>query len=425
MMSPPAPSSILARPLRLGWLEHAFVLIALLLFSQALLGRLLVGEGADADASALRLIWPPLYLGILAAMIGVVLRFCHLSARGLILWIPVILAFISVFWSLDPGMTFRRAVALTMTTAFAFYLASRYSWAELVRLLAVTFAILSVGSLVSVLVSPSFGIHDTIHPGAWRALWDTKNSLGANMARAGVIFLAAALFFPRERLVWLAFFVLALALLLLSTSKTALLGLCAGIAVMFAVWIVRQGPALTLLIIYLAVVIATLIGLSVVFMPEEFFALLGRDATLTGRTDIWVASANVINQRPWLGYGYDVFWATDTPQRDYINEFSRWEVSSAHNGWVETALSIGIPGAVVVGLTIIASLLAAAPRLGRGTEAYFVAPILMLTVLYSVSESSFLQRHSLLWVLYLVVAAKLFVGERHGFRTTMVPMNWR
>ena len=36
--------------------------------------------------------------------------------------------------------------------------------------------------------------------------------------------------------------------------------------------------------------------------------LLGKDATLTGRTKIWDAIWRQIQERPWTGYGYSAVW---------------------------------------------------------------------------------------------------------------------
>ena len=35
---------------------------------------------------------------------------------------------------------------------------------------------------------------------------------------------------------------------------------------------------------------------------------VGKDATLTGRTDLWNVAITMIARRPWLGYGYGGFW---------------------------------------------------------------------------------------------------------------------
>ena len=37
---------------------------------------------------------------------------------------------------------------------------------------------------------------------------------------------------------------------------------------------------------------------------------MGKDWTLTGRTAIWTAVVERIDQRPLFGYGYDAFWSS-------------------------------------------------------------------------------------------------------------------
>jgi hypothetical protein len=59
--------------------------------------------------------------------------------------------------------------------------------------LAAIFLVLAVGSYISVLVAPSFAVHATVHPGAWKGLWYEKNGLGQIMTWGVLACGAAAL----------------------------------------------------------------------------------------------------------------------------------------------------------------------------------------------------------------------------------------
>ena len=58
--------------------------------------------------------------------------------------------------------------------------------------------------------------------------------------------------------------------------------------------------------------LSLLIGVPTVYLALDNFkrvtGVLGRDPTLTGRTEIWRFAIKSIASRPFLGYGYDVFW---------------------------------------------------------------------------------------------------------------------
>lgn len=77
---------------------------------------------------------------------------------------------------------------------------------------------------------------------------------------------------------------------------------------------------------------------------------LGRDPSLTGRTDIWkVVLSMPIN--PVLGTGFESFWLG--PRLDKIWSMYWWKPNEAHNGYIEVYLDLGW-----IGLTLLAFLFA-------------------------------------------------------------------
>ena len=162
-------------------LEAALAVIAILLFSQALLGPLLVDPLKPDAAEALRLVWLPVY-GVTLLLVAMrPLALLETAMRGWPLVLLALLAALSTFWSINPDITSRRALALAMTTLFGLWLASRFDWRSLLTIIAVSFAILMAGSAVAGALVPGFGVMQEIHPGAWRGLWWEKNTLGAMM----------------------------------------------------------------------------------------------------------------------------------------------------------------------------------------------------------------------------------------------------
>jgi exopolysaccharide production protein ExoQ len=398
----------------LRWFETAFVAVTLLLFTQAMM-HWIVPEGGKTDSvTFIRFLWPPIYLITIFLIIGVANRFFHLSLRALVLWLPVLLALASFLWAVDPGLAMRRSIALAMTTAFAFYVASRFSLRDVIAIFASVFALLAVSSLTMALLFPDLGVMQSVHIGAWKGVFLEKNPLGGFMARGVVVFLCASLFFPRLAPLWLPLAGLSFLLVVMSQSLSALMGLLAALCVMGAIFILRRGAAISMVFFYLVIVALGSATIAALGYPDEVTQLLGRDVTLTGRTDIWSATFPVIDQRPWLGFGFDQFWEVDSPDRRLIWEAANWQVTGAHNGWLDTALSLGMIGVLLVGLGLIAVVLAALTTLGHGRIAYFIWPIIILQIVYTLSESTLLIRNGTLWVMFLIVAAKVFVGERDG-----------
>ena len=390
-----------------GLLEGAVTVLFLFLFSQALIGPLFA-DPADPESSAvLRLIWLPVYavtLVLAVARPGAILR---TLSGNLALVVLVGLTAVSVIWSIDPSTTLRRAFALIMTTGFGFWMASRWSWKDMIGLIAATFGLLAIASVVMALAMPSIGIDHAVHAGAWKGVWWEKNTLGAMMAWGAVSGYAALRIDPRRRWVWIGVAVLCSALVILSTSKTALLAWLLGTGGAVGIALSRRGFGFAALMLFMGLTGGALAALILLIAPVEFLELLGRDATLTGRTDIWVILARQVADAPWTGYGYRAFWTVENGPVFWVRQGTAWPVPTAHNGWIETALALGIPGVALMATVFLTALGRALGRLFRGPETYWALGFIAMLGLVSVSESNLMQQNSLSWVLFVATAAKL------------------
>jgi O-antigen ligase len=339
------------------------------------------------------------------------------TAARTALAMPVLLALLgfaalSALWSIDSGATLRRAVWLALTMGFGLYLAWRYDWSQLVRVIAGAFVVLIVGSLLLGALAPSIGRMTAEHPGAWAGLWTHKNTLGGIMALGVCVCASAAWVEPQRRFFWLAAAAGAFALVLLSTSKTALLASVLGFAVMGASALARRGPLQTVLVSASALA-AVVIGVSLVMLaPELIVAVIGRDLTLTGRTDIWEASASAVAARPWFGYGYYAFWLPDNGPAFWVREAVAWQVASAHSSWLELALGLGRAGVALFALQLIATLRRGAGAIMRADAGLWAPAFLAAFALYTLSESHALQANNLFWTIYVAVAARLALDAR-------------
>ncbi len=389
--------------------EAGLAVLALLLFSQGLLGPLFTDPTDPDGGEALRLIWPPVYLitlGLIALHPAAVWR---VILRSWPLVLLACLTLISALWSIDPGTSVRRGLAVVMTLAFGLWMAARYSWPDMIRLIAVMFAILAMGSAIAGAVFPSFGVMYEIHVGAWKGLWWEKNTLGAMMAWASLSFIATGFSAQSktEQRIWFGLVLLSASLVLLSTSRTALLALMICTAGPLAIAVTRRGFGFAALAVFGGICgIAALIGV-VLVGPAVILEALGRDATLTGRTDIWEALITSIAAKPWTGYGYGVFWSVDNGPVFWLRQATAWDVPTAHNAWLETALAIGLPGVGLALFVIGRGLFGAISRLFSGVETYWALPFLVAWAGISMSESNLLEQNGLVWLLLSATLAKL------------------
>jgi len=125
---------------------------------------------------------------------------------------------------------------------------------------------------------------------------------------------------------------------------------------------------------------------------------LGRDPTLTGRTDLWQLVLSLNNSR-WVGSGYESFWLGKRLQQVW-NAFPG--IQEAHNGYLEIFLNLGWIGVGL--LTVIIAkgyrTVITALRMGQNTAslrlAYFVA-----AVVYSLTEAGF-RMMAPIWIMFLL-----------------------
>jgi O-antigen ligase len=279
--------------------------------------------------------------------------------------------------------------------------------------------LLAVGSLIACLFFPAIGVHQGVNAGAWRGLWYEKNELGSIMV-IGVFTCLSAAIVTRKLFLALAGLALCALLLLLSQSKTSLLCLFIPAAVMPLLWCVNRGPVTGLVAIYgggLAVACAALFFTA---QPDLAFAALGKDSSLTGRTEIWSAVNRLSAERPMLGYGYGAFWEKDSAPAVLIRHQLRWLVPSAHNAWMDVLIQLGRVGLwLSVALAAIVAL-ATLIRGGGVRDGYWAALIVATFLVRSYSESIFLAFNNLEWVLFVTASTILLMPKERSRGSPLV-----
>jgi O-antigen ligase len=147
------------------------------------------------------------------------------------------------------------------------------------------------------------------------------------------------------------------------------------------------------------------------------------DASFTGRDEVWKFAFASIAQKPFFGYGYFAFWGSD-----YVRDIDTGEAidswvliaSHSHNGYLDSALALGIPG-----LLLVIAILVVVPlgNYHRATVQGAPTPLanmflrIWLFGIYIASlESYFLDRTDPMWFTFLVAVIGLHYLSR--FRTS-------
>ena len=384
-----------------------FALVGLLLYSEAFFNLIVAPTDSIEDASLLRLVWPPIYLATIVAVAFRARDVMLTIRRNWLLMLVVAICLASTAWSVEPATSLRRAVALALTTLFGIWLAVRFPPRERLMLMGRTFAIIAIGSAAMALLLPQYGIMQEVHPGAWSGAFPQKNKLGQMMVYGVAIFTVVAVTIPELRRRALVGLALCAGLVVLSTSMTSLLGLLMVFAVVLAATVLLRRPILAVLVIYGSLLSAAALTIGLALDADAVFQLVGRDASMTGRTDIWEPLWDGLSNRPWTGFGYSAYWHDPQGPAWALRRALQWDVPSAHNGWVELWLDIGLGGVLIfaaVFLIATARALAVAFR-EVGTETLWTLVFLTLFLLFSITESSIARQNNLVWVMYIAFTA--------------------
>ncbi len=322
---------------------------------------------------------------------------------------PIVLllaiAWLSTFWTVAPEITFQRCIALTVTTLMGVYLFACFELEAFLRFLTAVISVLVIGCLVWIFLVPDYGLHnDPTHAGLWRGIFFHKNTTGRVMIFSLAVICAAWVGTDINRGFLLLIGGLAVLVALGTTSQTALLGLLVLVGGLGMVRMVR-GQALKSALITLVVLAIVWHGaLIMVASYEVVLEALGRDASLTGRTDIWAYAFQAGLDRPLTGYGYDAFWNGDySPGANYS---ANWNTPHSHNAWLEIFIGLGMPAALLMmGIMVVTTFRAVI--LARYYPSTTPGILIMLTsfsiMTVSMSEPVFLERHSFEWILVVAI----------------------
>lgn len=331
---------------------------------------------------------------------------------------------ISISWSDYPLVSFKRWIKTIGDLVMVLILATDPRPAEAVKRLLTRFAFVLLP--LSVLFDKYYPNLSRSYSMDWKVMiggvTDGKNELGVVCLVAGLGSLWALLDLwqsprtPFRRRCMVAHgIILVLAYMLCSEANSMTSFSCLVMAgtVMFysRLYAARRHPAGVHTLVW------GFVGLSVfstVIAPSAgLLKMLGRNPTLTGRTNIWHAVLS-IHTNPLIGTGYEDFWMGSRLLR--ADALIGGGIQEAHNGYIELYLNLGWIGLILLGVMIatgywtIFSLYRRNRRIGAALLAFFTA-----AVIYNISEAGF-RAPGLIWDMFLlsmVLATEQFYLESH------------
>jgi exopolysaccharide production protein ExoQ len=327
-------------------------------------------------------------------------------------------AFISVVWSDVPFSSFKRFVRLAGGVLMALIILTERSPRQALESVFKRLVyVLIPFSLVLIKYFPDLGVAYRPHSGgkSWIGVTMGKNQLGVLCVLSG--FFLVWNFFKRQQngrtrrgLLATAAYLLLFSIVIFmmfgegAYSATALVCLPAGIGTFYLLRAAQRRcfrPSVKTLLIPMTGLF--LIGASLPFLGTSPVAgmtgLLGRDATLTERTDIWNILRPLVADSPLLGRGFGGFWTQ--------NMIMTAEVNEAHNGYLEVILVLGLVGLILLFGFIVSYCFRLHRSLGsdlEGNWAIFGFCLLIMIVLHEATEASFLAEADLLWTSLIFVS---------------------
>jgi exopolysaccharide production protein ExoQ len=328
--------------------------------------------------------------------------------------VPIILFFLycgaSILWSDYPTVSFKRWIkAVGDLVMVLIVVTDPEPLAALKRLFVrASFLVIPLSILV-IKYYPDIGVGYRLAEGrrVITGLTLDKNALGAICMLFGLGFLWRFLSAYRDRedthrtrhlIVHGTLLAMAMWIFSKANSMTALLCFVLGSGVIVATSIpglARKRVVVNLLVVTVLASAALPLFLSV---GTGVLTTFGRDATLTGRTDIWTEALAAVGN-PMLGAGFESFWLSGP-----LDEGRSFHVNEAHNGYLELYLNLGWIGVVLLAAVIVTGyrnvngMLRQDPEEGGLLLAFFVVGLT-----YSMTEAGF-RMMSLGWICFLLAA---------------------
>jgi exopolysaccharide production protein ExoQ len=418
--------------LRDNWftkLEHGFV-IGVVIYHTNVLYLLLSGRLSAEDPMTNRLVeleGSPL-LALTKGVVLITLFFLisqrwrslfHVFQRrkGLLLFMGWII--LSSFWAPQFDKSFKNANELGIVTLTGLYLGSRFSLREFLKLAAIGLGLVALGNFLYCLAVPSIGIQVGIQSGAWRGLFIQKNTLARVLFFSSLIFLSLlSEKDPMDRLRgrWIqAGLAICTLMTVLSQSKTGLV-LLLGFMILVQIFkVLRSRHSIVFPMIFCVLLIASMATFVMVQNYEAVLVGLGRDVTLSGRTDIWGAIVDKIFHQPWIGYGYGGFWQGKEGESIDIWYIARDMPPHGHNGYLDMALDIGLVGLGLFVIDFLRTIARSIRCLRQMPMMESIFPILYLSgvFMYNITEDSLIGDSSFnfIWLIYCYVSSAMLLEK--------------
>lgn len=255
-----------------------------------------------------------------------------------------------------------------------------------------------------------YDAYEPQHAGFWRGSFTHKNIAGPVMAF--ISYIGFYLFRRGWRGIGAVIFLGGIFFLLQTGSKTSA-GLVPAAILAVALPSIMGLRWLTVLIFLMALIVTAVGTLGVEFIPplKAYVTDNMTDFTYTGRTSLWRFSWDMISLKPWTGYGFESFWLSPNVTNTYPPFDREWDIRgivNGHNGYLDIAVTMGIPAMIVAIIALIIVPMIDYLRTPLKRENVYLSDLFMM-ILFFGSLNAFLEtflfkRVEPVWILYFLAA---------------------
>jgi exopolysaccharide production protein ExoQ len=382
--------------------------------------------GAPTDSGDAYLEGNPLDRNVLAALVAFGVGILFVRRRRV--WnmlksnVPILLFFLycglSILWSDYPYVGFKRWIRASGDLVMVLVILSDCDWvgARKKVLAWVSFFLLPL-SVLFIRYYPelgrAYGQYD--YTVSWTGVTTTKNGLGMISMIFGLASASRLIDAYRtwkragSRRLMIAhgiIFVIAVYLIHVAHSATSLACFVLGCGMLFVTS--RRLAVQRPILVHIVVAAILLFTFSTLFLNVDLGVIegLGRNATLTGRTDVWERALKLV-KNPMLGAGFESFWIG--PRLAKMRSLDPG-LNQAHNGYLEIYLNLGWVGAILLAIVVVMgyrSIIASFrrdPGPARLSLVFFV-----VTLSYNFTEGAFKMMMPI-WIMFLMAIVSIPVA---------------
>lgn len=278
-------------------------------------------------------------------------------AKDWLLLIPPSFATLSAIWSTDPAWTMRTGIQYGATMIIGIAAARLVDRRILLTSLMSALATVTFASLVMV---ARYGGFASLHGVA--GLYGAKNQFASSSAvlLIGSTYLmihARRSFFEKVLACGLMF--VAMIGIYCGHSAGTLVSLFAVTVLAMTFHMLRKGGSIAILgvimMFFAMPAPIILVGSDTIF--SKILKLLGKDSTLTGRTDLWDTAFQQIQNHLLLGGGYQAFWRIGNQPAERLWAMFGIDNKTGfnfHNEYINTTVDLGLIGLLII-IVVLAS----------------------------------------------------------------------